>query len=289
MVIEACIEKLTYSPFLPDVLPEVEIRSFDINSAPKAFLLKLNATVFAVSKWVSPKRTRTYPYERVYDTLGGNLKIAVIPVVKDEGAKGDRDFLQWDTVSLMSLLNVYVIFAYYVDADKSGEKITNQQLDNAYVINRIEQIQKFHSSALHWNLDELKQHFDTVLQQVQHYYNLIAEKTGVKLHSNKGIGVFRKRINNNMEEFKQFSREKAAKAQAREFTTMQPKELLSTATKAKIIIQNYLGGKYFLTVDEVKVDSEILYLMEAKHSKNALLPSKSDIKDGLLKLLLYCN
>lgn len=46
MVIEAYIEKLTYSPFLPDVLPEVEIVSFDINTAPKAFLLKLNATVF---------------------------------------------------------------------------------------------------------------------------------------------------------------------------------------------------------------------------------------------------
>jgi hypothetical protein len=40
-------------------------------------------------------------------------KITVIPVVKDEGANGDRDYIQWDTVSLTSLLDIFVIFAYY--------------------------------------------------------------------------------------------------------------------------------------------------------------------------------
>jgi len=30
-------------------------------------------------------------------------------------------------------------------------------------------------------------------------------------------------------------------------------------------------------------------LIEGKHSKNAILPSKGDIKDGLLKMILYCN
>ena len=55
------------------------------------------------------------------------------------------------------------------------------------------------------------------------------------------------------------------------------------------IRDSYLGGEYYFTVDEVQVFERMLYLIESKHSKNALLPSKSDIKDGLLKLILYSN
>jgi len=29
--------------------------------------------------------------------------------------------------------------------------------------------------------------------------------------------------------------------------------------------------------------------LKGKHSTNAILPSKGDIKDGLLKMILYCN
>lgn len=54
-------------------------------------------------------------------------------------------------------------------------------------------------------------------------------------------------------------------------------------------IANYLGGQYFLTVDEVLLTEDKILLIEGKHSKNATLPSKGDIKDGLLKMILYCN
>ena len=86
-----------------------------------------------------------------------------------------------------------------------------------------------------------------------------------------------------------FSRGKAEKAQAREFVTLQPKESLSTLSKAKITITNYLGGQYFLTVDEILLTKDKVSLIEGKHTKNAMLPSKGDIKDGLLKLILYSN
>jgi hypothetical protein len=87
----------------------------------------------------------------------------------------------------------------------------------------------------------------------------------------------------------EFSREKAKKAQSREMQTTQPKESLSTNTKAKITITNYLGGQYFFTVDEVVIDKDTVYLIESKHSKQTILPSKGDIKDGLLKMILYSN
>jgi hypothetical protein len=87
----------------------------------------------------------------------------------------------------------------------------------------------------------------------------------------------------------EFSREKAEKAQIREMLTTQPKENLSTLSKAKITITNYLGGQYFFTVDEILIEKDTIYLIESKHSKNSALPSKGDIKDGLLKMILYSN
>ncbi len=78
-------------------------------------------------------------------------------------------------------------------------------------------------------------------------------------------------------------------AQHREHLTVQPKEVLTTAAKATITIKNYLGGLYYLTTDEIAINGDKLYLIESKHSVNSKLPSLGDIKDGLLKMILYCN
>ena len=289
MEIRATIEKIHYEPFLIEPLQSFSLTKFNINDAPTACLVKVGKTTFAISKWVSPKRTRSYPYERVYNTLGISKKMTVIPIIKDEGQAGDRDYLQWDTVSLMSLLDVFVIFAYYNKADAMSNKITNQQFDNEYIINKIKEIKNCHSSALHWNLHELKTNFDQLLSKVKTSYLQIASQTGVTLHDLSGINSFSKKIGKDISQFKSFSRSKAEQAQRREVMTVQPKELLTTATKAKITITNYLGGEYFFTVDEVQKREEVLYLVESKHSRKSLLPSKSDVKDGLLKLILYAN
>jgi hypothetical protein len=87
----------------------------------------------------------------------------------------------------------------------------------------------------------------------------------------------------------QYSRSKAKQAQAREIVTIQPKESLSSSSKMKITITNYLGGQYFLTADEVIFDKNKLLLVESKHSKNESLPSIGDIKDGLVKMILFSN
>ena len=87
----------------------------------------------------------------------------------------------------------------------------------------------------------------------------------------------------------EFSREKAKNAQIREYKTIQPKESLDTLSKAKITISNYLGGKYFFTVDEIFLSANIVKLIESKHSRSSVFPGKSDIKDGLIKMILYSN
>ena len=90
-----------------------------------------------------------------YDTLGfSGKKVTLIPVMKDEGKQGDRDFLQWDTVALMSLLGVHVIISYYADAEKTKnpkytDKITNQRFDLNHIRSEIDRLHSYQSDALH--------------------------------------------------------------------------------------------------------------------------------------------
>ena len=292
MDIKGKITGIKYKVSLVENLKIVDIKNFNINKSPAFVILKDSNNSFAVSKWVSPKRTRSYPYERVYNTLNFSKKITIIPIVKDEGASGDRDFLQWDTVSLMSLLDVFVIFAYYEKAEINSRfenKITNQKFDNEYIISKIKEIEQYHSSALHWNLNELKNNLHNIIDKAKNCYAEIEQSLRVKLHNFSGLDNFKAKIGKEVETFMQFSREKAEKAQSREMLTTQPKESLSTLTKAKITITNYLGGQYFFTVDEILIKNDNVYMIESKHSVNSILPSKGDIKDGLLKMILYSN
>lgn len=162
------IRGIKYTPFLCRSLDRYDLTQIDKALSERAsFILEIDKrNDVAVSWWVSPKRTRSYPYVRVYDTLSfAGRKITIIPVIKDEGkgknkkgCKGDRDFLQWDTVSLMSLLGIYVIIAYYVDAEKKNgckDRITNQKFDINYIKKEIQRILSYQSDALHWNLEQI--------------------------------------------------------------------------------------------------------------------------------------
>jgi len=190
MNIKGKITGIKYKVILSDDLKDVDIKKFDINDAPSACILKDNKHTFAISKWVSPKRTRSYPFERVFNTLHISKKITVIPIVKDEGEKGDRDFIQWDTVSLMSLLDVFVIFAFYEKADKADQKITNQQFNNKYVISKIKEIEQYHSSALHWNLHELNTNLHSIIDKVKTSYSKIEKVNGSKTSQSQWVRQF---------------------------------------------------------------------------------------------------
>ena len=73
------ITGIAYKVLLTEDLKGVEIENFDINEMPSSCLLTDNKNSFAISKWVSPKRTRSYPFERVFNTLNISKKITVIP------------------------------------------------------------------------------------------------------------------------------------------------------------------------------------------------------------------
>ena len=285
------ITGITYKPFLCRDLDSFPFADLETAFSNSAFILTASANSgVAVSWWVSAKRTRSYPYARVYDTLGfPGKKITVIPVFKDEGADGDRDFLQWDTVSLMSLLDVYVIIAYYADAERNPryrDKITKQTFDIPHIADKIGEILSYQSDALHWNLrqvGEIAQIADTALER----YAEISNRLGVEMHSRASAERRIETLRKGRDEFISLSRDLAEAAQRRETITEQPRERVA-GEKGNLTIHNYLGGFYYLTVDEVETAGDNIHLIEAKHSRG-ILPSDNDIKDALIKMELFTN
>jgi len=285
------VEKIIYQRFVNDTLRESKIENFDINQSAGAFILSNEKDKIAVSRWISPKRTRSYPYERVYDTLAfAGKKLTIIPVVKDEGLGGERDFLQWDTISLLSLLDVRVVLAYYSEATKNpkrADQITAQKFDENYIRSRLDEAMNFKGTTREWNERETKQ-LKSVFEKAKLAYREISKQTKTYLHDETALDELIKYAET-PQKFIEFSRQKSRQAQSREFQTDQPKEALSTDTKSKVTITNALFGKYFFTVDETKIEPKTVYLIEAKHSQRAKLPSRNDIKDGLIKMMIYTN
>ncbi len=290
-VITAEVEKINYKQFTADDLRTYQRENFDINETAGAFLLSNEKEKVALSRWISPKRTRSYPYERVYDTLAQTGKKAtIIPVVKDEGLGGERDFLQWDTISLLSLLNIHFIPAYYDDAAKNtnrNDQITGQKLNNEFITGKLDEVFNFKGTAREWNEKEAK-NLKVVFESARNAYRAIAKSTKTYLHNEDALNELIK-LSENPNNFAAFSRSKAQKGQSRELQSIQPKEALSTDTKGGVTITNLSGGKYFFTCDETRLENETLFLIEDKHSSRAIMPSENDIKDGLLKMMVYTN
>lgn len=293
MNVLAKITGIKYSPLLCRKLDTFNIEYLDdALSCDGTFILTVDKKrQIAISWWTSAKRTRTYPYARVYNSLSfQGKKVTIIPVVKDEGKEGDRDFLQWDTISLMSLLGVYTIISYYCDAEQSSKyrhKITNQKFDIRQLKKEIYNLLSYQSDALHWNLAQID-NIGEIGQRALNSYVKISRELGVEMHSKASAEKRIQLLLKGKEEFMKLSRELAKNAQNRERLTVQPKERLS-GIKGTLTIKNYLGGYYYFTCDEVVIDKDTIYLMEGKHSKQNLIPSLEDIKDGLVKMILFTN
>ena len=292
----ATLKEINYVSKLSKPLSEYDVDDL-VNeklSSKGSFILTAGEEEYAMSQWVSPKRTRSFPFSRVYDTLCRKNRVTLIPFCKDEGKDGDRDFLQWDTVSLMSLLNVHVIICYYYKAQKNirpkqmhKNKINTQIVNYGYVKTQLMQLQKYHSSALHWNLKQME-NLSAVGELTLAAYQKISADSGVELHGYDGIRKRTEVIEKGVSEFKELSQRLSKEAQNRESLTTQPKEK-TIGGKAKITLTNLLGGVYHLTADEYFVLDGCVFLVEKKHSKDKKLPSLDDIKDAFIKLALFSN
>ncbi|MBL7989820.1 MAG: hypothetical protein JNN25_00145 [Candidatus Kapabacteria bacterium] len=300
LTLHGFIKDVTYQAHLTNRLEEYDFAHFDINAASTSGVILHEQQQLAFSKWVSPKRTRSYPFERIYNTLNAQKIVTIIPIIKDEGKDGDLDKIQYSTFSWMNLLNVYVVLAFYDSAEKNlapqqahRHKITSQRFNAAFVNEQLQEIMHYRQSALHWNRTLLENRFITTFERALASYQQISEATGVSMNPRKSLKSYLASIQADFEQFKKQSLKASESASKREIQTTHKHEFLETATKAKLVIKNYLGGEYFLTADEILLEwhkgQKRLIIQESKNTGQSLLPSVSDIKDGLFKLVLYSN
>lgn len=293
------IKNVQYKAFLTEELPAYHLAGFNINESGTFGKIVFAGGEIGFSKWVSPKRTRSYPFERIYNTLNAGARLTVIPVLKDEGLDGDLDRIQYSTISWMNLLNVYIVLAYYGEASKNvrplqaaKDKISQQEFNSDIVKKQISEIIESQlQSALHWNLALIENEFTNIYKVALDSYEKISKNSGVKTHDRERQEEYLAVIMRDFHKFKDISLRGSKGASIRETQTEHQFEYLSDGAKASFEIENYLGGVYYLTADEViKDERENLYIIqESKNASKGSLPSLSDIKDGLFKLILYSN
>ena len=300
--LKGLVKGVSYDPYLNQKkLTEYDIAQFDVNTAKSSGLINIGTSGnnLAFSKWVSPKRTRTYPFQRIYDTLGlSTKKVTIIPVIKDEGAAGDNDRINGMTFSWMNLMNVHIILAWYEDASKVDmkEKITNQVLNVESVTEKLIEISQFHSNALHWNTNHFESDFERIYLNAVESYQRISEQEYVVMHKAQGhLKTLEKfKVNNQfcVETFKRVTLSHSHDAALRETETIHALESLGAGDKGVFSIINYQGGEYYLTADEIYWENDQLVIQESKNTnqkKFPSFPSISDVKDGLFKLILFAN
>lgn len=259
----------------------------------------------AISRWTGPKRTRTYPLAKVYDTYTHSSKIVtVIPVFKDEG-KGERrhdtnlDRITYTTFSWMNLMNVYIILAWYDNASKKDDyRITHQRFDPSYVREKIEEIAQYRMDAHHWNREHFQRDFVLAYQKAVESYSRIARTLGVSLHEEGLHQAYLREVVSesdshtlDLNKFALKSLSASERAAWREGKTSHALEYSEDKTyKGLLELRNYLGGIYYLTADEVIFEGpNKLILQESKNTTKKLLPSLNDIKDALFRLILYAH
>lgn len=290
------IRGISYTTYLSEKLKEVNLSTLDVNTAGSCGLIKSPTTEIAYSQWVSPKRTRSYPFARIYNTYNSSKVLTIIPVIKDEGQDGDLDKIQYSTISWMNLLNIHIVLAYYDTAEKSTKKgqtsknkLTKQKFNNEFVKSQINEIMAYHQSALHWNKNLFEKRFTQIFEQALNCYTSIANSTGVTTHSRQGMDKYLQKIIEEFEEFKNISLKGSQSASKREALTSHKFEHLVDGLKATFSIENYLGGVYYLTPDEIFHQDEIYIIQESKNTSKDSLPKLPDIQDGLFKLILFSN
>lgn len=284
------------SHLTPKSVTRYLFEDFNVNTAKSTGIIKIGETEVSYSKWVSPKRTRSYPFSRIYNTYNAARTLTIIPIIKDEGADGDLDKLQYSTISWMNLMNVYIVLGYYESAQKSSKpgqagrnKLTSQKFNSTFVASQIEEIINYRQSALHWNKSLFEERFIDIFRQGLDSYVLISQKTNIKIHSHCGMEKYLNSIIGDFEEFKNLSLKGSEAASKRESTTYHRLEHLADGIKATFCIRNYLGGLYYLTPDEILKSGSRYIIQESKNTTKDSLPSLNDIQDGLFKLILYSN
>ena len=153
-----------------------------------------NEQTVAISVWTTPKRTKTYPLSRVYNTLSHDgIRITIIPALTDYGENGERGKIQPNTTYWMTALGVYVILGVFVEAEagevgalaananpgavnrEGSPKFVRQKFDLEPIQEQIETILRDNPDVDTWNQGQVESIPGLLLQGIENYERLSNE------------------------------------------------------------------------------------------------------------------
>lgn len=296
MQFTAFIDRVHYRPCVPppQPLPRYEPATFDVGAARSVGLLGKDV---AYAVWNSPKRTRSYPLARTYHTLHYPRRVAVVPVIKDEGAQGANDRLNAMTFDWLSLFDIHIVLAWYEKAEAGPRpgRLGAQRLAAEYVRATLQEALAHPGTAAEWNRLHFERDFGRIFTAAVESYGRIAQETGVELHpADDHMQALHNTVRwgqADLAAFRQATLPASQLAANRESVTEHALEDLQDPLggKGSFTITDRLGGWYHLTADEVLYDGGQFIIQEAKNTTRAALPAHDDVVDGLFKLMLYSN
>lgn len=292
------VKRIDYDPQLrTGLLPKLDFDTMDINDAsPCGMLVFDEESMFPFCKWLSPKPSRSYGPARTYRTYHLSKMVTVIPVLKDEGGGSqNNDRMTFTTLSRMNLMNVHIALAWYESAQPHASRancITDQRLNQPFVVGLLQEIKRYKLSAHHWNEMHFKRDYAQVYRRAVESYQEIGQRYDLVMHSAANhLRLLEQAMVDgrfSIDAFAERSLRRSFRSSRSEAATLHELEYLSDGRKASIELKNFLGGRYHLTADEVFWEGDRLILQESKNSKGRL-PSLDAVRDALFKNILFMS
>lgn len=286
-------------PMYRPLLPEEFLQSSFERSI---WRLKVDDTHLDVAQWETPKRTRTYPLARCYRQLQSPFKkVALIPIVKDEGSGVNPDVLGIETIYLLDLFGFFVVTAKYIEArpdervsERTGRTLKilrDQKLDFTDALEKLRIVAANEVTSHAWNRGEVL-HFADSLEEAADAYQKIHDTTGVPLPTIASCRARVERIRRDgLEAYLADSDARKRRSQHSETSGVHPKEhlaLLSEKVSVDVELKTDLGLKSpvlaHLVPDEGWRLGDVRIALEKKAN-----PTEHDLLDALFKGMAFRN
>lgn len=290
---DGIIKNVNYDPQLTTDLPTYDFSVFDVNTATPQGVIKLPHERLGYSIWDSPIQTKSYPFARIYNTYQSiNRRITIVPVLKDNGADGTLEYIQYSTLSWMNLANVYIVFAYFDKASKRQKgdqnKLIKQKLNNAIVKSQIERLIPYHSSAIHWNRSQFGDNFKSVYKRAVQAYEKISENTKTEIHPREIKLNYINKMRMDCRKYEGISIDGLKRADIEKDRGLHKNKYEDTQKSVFYLIDGY-GGVYYLTAKDVWQLRDAFIIQETRCSSKNFLPPIRQIQNGLFRLIFFGN
>lgn len=286
---DGIIKNVRYEPQLSENLEGCEIANLNVNVASLHGVVKLPHDHIAYSIWDSPIQINNLSFAGIYNAYGyARRQMVIIPIMKDTGVDRPIEYIQYSTLSWMNLANVYIIFAYFDDAERFRGRLAKQKLNNEIIKSQIERLSICHSSAIHWNRIQFGDNFKKIFKQAVHAYEKMSKKNKIEIHPRASKAEYFRQIRDELRKYEGISIDGLKKPDISKDRRLHENRY-TESSKSTFYLIDGLGGIYYLTAKDVWRLRDIFIIQETRFSNNRFLPSLARIQDGLFRLIFFGN